>query len=492
MAGAHSRRSGLPGFIFGLLGLLGLGRARNSVGTLKGAAGPDRRWREEDYRSPAERHDAVVDPWDPVQSRSRHDRPGHCPTADHAAAQSVDTIDSQSGAPVHNEFRVDDDTVVGEGFNETQRADIASNGIAEPGSVDRGTDEVPAGVEGVPPEQPSDDESAGEERAHHEGQAQPVDAGEEAGGLFDKYEGEEELDDADETTCDRLAALVESDDFAELLDGAEDEAVHASAGDEAFDLGWGEQAFDTAGFESFEVAADAWGAADHEQDIPDYDPEARQSPWGEDQREDDPALRGARAKAGHLVSLLEFERLSQRDWARRYLTEIFEHLNHPATFRALRELCTEGLEFRFLRTMIELRSAWGQRTEWWRYRAYGEIKQNPRGYSAMTWRLARRVCLAREEYPPDAMIDEEWLDEWLALSPGATGYISFPEYVGAKVDHLDAEALDDGLRSIVEPWEFDELGDNYQTAGRLGSRLGLPGPIYGSYDPYLTEGREST
>ena len=43
------------------------------------------------------------------------------------------------------------------------------------------------------------------------------------------------------------------------------------------------------------------------------------------------------------------------------------------------------------------------------------------------------------------MIGDDWLNEWLELSPGSLGYISFPYYIDMKIQSLDAELLEYGL-----------------------------------------------
>ena len=43
------------------------------------------------------------------------------------------------------------------------------------------------------------------------------------------------------------------------------------------------------------------------------------------------------------------------------------------------------------------------------------------------------------------MIDDDWLNEWMGLSPGSLGYISFPSYIDVKIQNFDAELLEHGL-----------------------------------------------
>jgi len=59
------------------------------------------------------------------------------------------------------------------------------------------------------------------------------------------------------------------------------------------------------------------------------------------------------------------------------------------------------------------------------------------------------------------MIDEEWFSEWLCLSPGEPGFLSFPAYIDHKIKTLEANLLDEGL-SLEERFNGgSELADNF-------------------------------
>ena len=49
----------------------------------------------------------------------------------------------------------------------------------------------------------------------------------------------------------------------------------------------------------------------------------------------------------------------------------------------------------------------------------------------MTWRLAHDICQNRGEFPPESMIDEDWVDEWYDLRIGEAGYFSFADLIAA-------------------------------------------------------------
>lgn len=215
------------------------------------------------------------------------------------------------------------------------------------------------------------------------------------------------------------------------------------------DEDWDYDIADGQNFESF--AMEAFEAEDHEHDIGlwTYDDEARQTPWEIDLDDDQIDVRTAREKAAHILSRLELDSWSERECALGYLSELLEHLKHPSTFRALVRLADDVGTFESLHAAVELRRVWAQRPEWWCRRHRGEVISIPKGWSALTWTLANRICVARGEYPPETMIEDHWLDEWMMLPPGASGYISFPAFVGEKISNVEAELLHVGLQAVL-------------------------------------------
>lgn len=203
-----------------------------------------------------------------------------------------------------------------------------------------------------------------------------------------------------------------------------------------------------------------------------YDEFARQSPWTLESEGEGQATRRARAKAAEITGLLDLSSLYERDVALRCLTELFEYLHYPVTFRAIQNVALEGLDFETLQAMIMLRYVWMERPDLWvgRYGWQREVSPLRQGASAFSWALARRVCLTRWNHHPETMIDDEWLDEWLRLPPGAPGYLSFPAYIDVKVDTPNAELLDDGLRLEARGNGYADLGDDFAWYRRVPDR----------------------
>jgi hypothetical protein len=199
-------------------------------------------------------------------------------------------------------------------------------------------------------------------------------------------------------------------------------------------------------------------------DVPGFDPNARQSPWDvrddDDEAEDDAAWRNARQKAAAIAPLIEAANRIEQKQILAWLIELFEQSRHPATFRALRAATVDGLNFSLLKAMAELRAIWRDRPEWWMYRnRVHQICPMQNGASAMSWALAKRICLARADYPPDAMLDEDWYDEWAYLTPGSAGYWFFASYLDVKVSDQEAELLHVGLadgrsEDRIEPGDY--------------------------------------
>jgi len=242
---------------------------------------------------------------------------------------------------------------------------------------------------------------------------------------------------------------------------------------------WGEAAFATAPWPSpgLELSPEALGdrcahRADADQDgpdllphgfdLPDYDPTRDQRLGSESWEAHDPAVARARAKAVAIAALLEVTTRRDFDDAVAWLERLFLEEPRPATFLAIERAAREGLDIATLRDMAELRALWAQHPEWWASRARNGVTSALRYRNVptpFTWALARRVCLARADYPVEQMIDPDWLGEWRRLPPSAGTPVSFVDYLAEKLEFGVAEQLDAG---------FDFL----DRAGRLGS-----GPI---------------
>lgn len=181
-------------------------------------------------------------------------------------------------------------------------------------------------------------------------------------------------------------------------------------------------------------------------ELPDFDQNAQEFPWDITSPETDPDFRANR-KASIISDMLILKNPAEENRAIKYLTDIFLMHPHSATFRAFENMVREGLSFTDLKTIIDLRHIWMERSDWWLYRnKKREVKSMQQGHIALTWKLAQRICQARWEFPPDAMIEESWLEEWLCLHRETAGYKSFPFFIEEKIKHKDAIFLHDGLQ----------------------------------------------
>lgn len=217
------------------------------------------------------------------------------------------------------------------------------------------------------------------------------------------------------------------------------------------------------------IAAESWlemfpkGSDDSDFGIYDFDPEARQAPWDLDPGLNEVVPRRARERAAAVAALIDVANRREQAQVIAFLTALFEHLQHPATFHALIRVASEGLTPDLLYSMVALRHQWAERTDWWKGR-YGhgfEVSMLPNGASALSWVQCARICRARADQPPEFMIDEEWLDDWLALAPGSPGFLSFPAYLNVKIDAVEASFLDSGLLLEQQRNGCSELGDDF-------------------------------
>ena len=189
-----------------------------------------------------------------------------------------------------------------------------------------------------------------------------------------------------------------------------------------------------------------------EVELPDYDFHARVVPWTESSEDDELGLRKARLKAAALASALDVSTQTELREATDYLVELLTRRVYNSTYRELQTLASEGLDLDLLRAVVELRATWGSHRSWWVTR-----RADWDGRSGLTWRLARDVCVARSDYPPDHMIEEDWLAEWYSLRFGDPGWFSFAQFVAEKVGSTKVDALADGLRRM--PGDHREAGE---------------------------------
>ena len=184
--------------------------------------------------------------------------------------------------------------------------------------------------------------------------------------------------------------------------------------------------------------------------IAEFDSSARQGLWDVKSPEaNDRKPRLARQKAAEITMLIDAPTLGERTTLLAWLEVLFRQLPSPATYRAIKSSVMTGVNGDTLKSMVDLRQEWAGR---WGQVARRSLATGAFGGSnqaeMLTWKLARRICEARPEYPPEAMIDDAWFDEWQRLPRGHTFYQSFSSLVLARVRDPKALQLCEGLGKV--------------------------------------------
>lgn len=173
------------------------------------------------------------------------------------------------------------------------------------------------------------------------------------------------------------------------------------------------------------------------------EPGAFHAPGSDDDAPHERPAAKAASIVQHLFCRTQAEQRLCLDW----LTGLFTERPHPATYRALRELVENGMEWDRLRDIAALRDYWAERSEWWSMRWFDRLQREfvvtrmRAGPQLLSWRLAGRICERRADYPVECMIEDEWYEEWLALRPGEPGFSYFVQYLALRVLDADHTAL---------------------------------------------------
>lgn len=219
-------------------------------------------------------------------------------------------------------------------------------------------------------------------------------------------------------------------------------------------------------------------------ELPDYDSGAHQQIWTILPDDADPKRRQARAKAALVASVLEVDSRTAQDEAVSWLTELFLDQPYATTFSAVLGIAGMGTDLALLRNMAVLREIWADRLDWWVGRNHrGHAYQLRNGRHAMTWKLARRICHVRQDLPPEAMIDEHWLKEWLRLSDtGDQVFSLFPVFIAQKINQIDSDILYRGLVHESDRAENDDPADLIDWR-KLLAHFGTRGMVFSTIEP---------
>lgn len=214
-------------------------------------------------------------------------------------------------------------------------------------------------------------------------------------------------------------------------------------------------------------------------DLPEYDPGLSQRLGDAEWAAKAPRDSLARQRAGMIAALLDVTSRREAEAALQWLEAFFLEHRWSATFRALETAALEGLDFPTLRAMAALKDIWAERPDWWLRRIRTNratlggtaTERLPRGDTALSWRLARRICLARCDFPLEEMIDPDWLAEWYALPPDDPGASFFTSFIDEKAAAMLAEALHEGLAAKASEYEPPSQG-HHRLAPRRPLRCG--------------------
>lgn len=220
---------------------------------------------------------------------------------------------------------------------------------------------------------------------------------------------------------------------------------------------------------------DAFDAFLSSVDLPDYDPTLNQRLGSEEWAVFDPSRAVAKQKAAMIAALLDVTTRRELNAAVAWLEALFVEHPRPATFLALERAALEGLDFATLRDMAALRALWAQHPEWWVCRVLSRHARNgatslsrlANGATALSWALARRICLARADYPVEQMIDPDWLGEWYRLRPQPGLPASFVTFIEDKIANETARQIHAGLDGLHRAGDLVERWDRHDWAREL-------------------------
>ncbi len=142
-------------------------------------------------------------------------------------------------------------------------------------------------------------------------------------------------------------------------------------------------------------------------------------------------------RADIIASMLDVSSSRELQLARVWLQDLFARRAARSTFLVLQRLAGQGLDLSTLRAMDALRQVWEDQPDWWSSRVRMPTWTGSElvtvhlrnGSSILTWTMARDVCLARRDLPPEEMIDPDWFRDWHALPQSQCTPITFARFV---------------------------------------------------------------
>lgn len=223
-------------------------------------------------------------------------------------------------------------------------------------------------------------------------------------------------------------------------------------------------------------------------ELPRFDPKAAEQPFVLPRYRQEAEAEPAR-RARWLLSLLDVPAKSRRDGLYQQFIELFDHFNHPSSFRALSDLALHDVPADEILCAFHLKLAWDERPKFWSIRRsrQGAPFIPHAGRAMLTWSRAARMALLAKGLPAECIIQEDWYDEWLSVPFGDPMFWSFIDYATFRLEAFSAGALDlphelkrDGRQASSTSFGGNSLdGTLLGTASRTGQLVRLNTDTWG-------------
>lgn len=192
----------------------------------------------------------------------------------------------------------------------------------------------------------------------------------------------------------------------------------------------------------------------------------------------DPDLHKARVRAAAIGINLSVTSRHELDGVLDWLVPYLLEHPHAATFRALLRESRHDLGPATLHAMLLLRRHWAERPDLWLIRcrysgARGRLLTRwERGGGSLSWRLARRIAELRCDHPIEDMIDDAWVEAWLALSESSPGWTRFIEFLALQIEAADDTLMRKGLALMADERGYSDQAPARRTHAIIDARDG--------------------
>lgn len=200
-------------------------------------------------------------------------------------------------------------------------------------------------------------------------------------------------------------------------------------------------------------------------ELPRFDARAAEQPFVLPRYRPEAEAASAR-RARWLLSLLDVPAKSRRNGLYQQFVELFDHFNHPSSFRALSDLALHDVPADEILCAFHLKLVWAECPKFWSVRRsrLGAPFIPDTGRAMLTWSRAARMALLAKGVPAECIVQEDWYDEWLSVPFGDPMFWSFIDYATFRLEAFSAGALD-------LPYELKRDGRQASSASFGGSSL---------------------